>query len=297
MKAERKQSSWVSIIVLLAVCLLYTAIKYTIEKDSGIHLDQAVQDSGIYMTDEVFESEKDRVFHEGMGERHKGEHVRIICRISAKEQQKRKGYYWYFPVKDLRRERYYAVISEEPIPSGQYEIDGLISGEQKNGKGNYPILRVCGAEPNKQTRFEISAALVSAREPGLRTENGGLVLTLDRIEYRGVLAQVYFTVENRGEENAYLYHMDFKTRGVSRGGALVLRSYQPPLEIRKYLTGNEDKLPSGLLKPGQLDTAILALSPIDPEDPLDLRLEYLIMRDLENDEANEHIELRLICPP
>lgn len=272
--------------VLFLVILCVGLIRFWFTKDDSFWIDKNVTDTGIYLTAE------DSTYVTKQDEENLGKHFCIVCKIP--EAQRLKGDYLYGPVQDIVSGKTFVLLSDEPLKRQQLAVDGLLCGYIEGEKiGNrttiYPVMRVCSYEANDQTAYELTAPVQRVETPEISASGQGVTLTLERVEYRGVLCRVCFTVENHSGERLYLREMKFRSGEKDLGGTLVVTNYVPPAQISKYLQGSNDVLPLLVFSDGDSTHAELSILPFAPEDTLEISLVYNIL-DPEKTQADEELE-------
>ena len=278
--------------VLFLVILGVGLIRFWFTKDDSFWIDKNVTDTGIYLTAE------DSTYVTPLGKENVGKHFRIVCKVP--KQQRVRGNRLYFPAQDIVSGRTFALLADEELEGRQIAVDGLLCGYVEGEKiGNrttfYPVMRVCSYEANNQTAYELTAPVQRVETPEISASGQGVTLTLERVEYRGVLCRVCFTVENHSGEQLYLREMNFRSGGKDLGGSLVVNRYVPPYQISKYLQGADEVYPNLVFSDGDSTHAELSILPFAPEDTLEISLVYNILdpEKTMSDEEFERIDVNL----
>ena len=278
--------------VLFLVILCVGLIRFWFTKDESFWIDRNVADTGIYLTAE------DSTYVTKLDKENVGKHFCIVCKVP--KQQRVRGNRLYFPAQDIVSGRTFALLADEPLEGRQIEVDGLLCGYVEGETiGNrttfYPVMRVCSYEANDQTAYELTAPVQRTEAPEIRVSGQGITLTLERVEYRGVLCRVCFTVENHSGERLYLREMNFRCGEEDLGGSLVVNRYVPPYQISKYLQGADDVYPLLVFSDGDSTHAEISTLPFAPEDTLEIMLVYNILdpEKAKSDEEFERIDVNL----
>lgn len=283
--------------ILLLIGLVFTVIKVWNKQDKYFWIDKALVDSGIYLT------AKDPVYVTPDHRENVGKHFRIVCRNLKEQRVGLKGVKILL-AQDIVSGDPVALLEDEPILEKQIEVDGLICGYYKvedelNRSYYLPVMRVCSYAANRQTVYELAAPVQRVETPDVCVSEQGVSLTLERIEYRGVLCRVCFTVENQSEKDLYLWDMNFQCSGKDLGGVLAGSNYRPPYGISSYLEGAGEILPRSVIPAQESSHAELSILPFVPEDTLEIGMQFAVISEevLQPDGEKETIDLELSCCP
>ena len=233
--------------------------------------DPNVAETGKYLSTE----EKFYVTDED--QTHMGDRYLLSCELLHTPEETKNGYMYSF-VDDIRQDdRKFMLISDELLPTGKYlQLDGLVSGyylEKYKNKGGlagkyYTVLKVTNIKKSGENRIDFAAPLERTEEPNCSVSQNGITFSLDKIEYRGPVSRVYFTLKTPADRHLIQYDLYFKSKGQMLSGTFTVGHYTPPYGISSYYSSNDIAFLPLECEPDSVYKGIMVIKTPDPGEPI-----------------------------
>ena len=259
--------------------------------------DPNVAETGKYLSAEenFYVTDEDQI--------HMGDRYLLSCRLSHTPEETKNGYV-YGPVDDIRKDdRQFMLISEKELPTGKYlQLDSLVSGYfyvkygSKGGKAGkfFTVLKVTDIKKTGENRIDFAAPLERTEEPNCSVSQDGITFSLNKIEYRGPVLRVFFTLETPEDRPLMQYDLYFESSGQKLSGTFVGSYYTPPYEISSYYSSNDIEFLPPKCEPDSVYNGIMVIKTPDPGEPIYANYKYYDYTEsefLENDPSPKAIQL------
>ena len=277
---EKETNNYLNRLVYIGVLLilfLIPKVKDYFTYKPKLWYEPSVAETGNYLSAEenFYVTDEDQI--------HMGDRYLLSCKLSHTPEETKNGYMYSFVEDISKNDRQFMLISDERLPTGKYlQLDGLISGyyyvKYKNKGGiagrYYTVLKVTNIKETDGNRIDIAAPLERTEEPNCSVSQDGITFSLDKIEYRGPVSRVFFTLKTPADRYLIQYDLYFKSGGEMLSGTFTVGRYVPPYGISSYYSSDDIAFLPVQCEPDSVYNGIMVIKTPEPGEAIYANYKY-----------------------